>query len=43
MDAQEMLAALVSLEKKIKGQNQEEEIENNNFKGGFSERYARKK
>jgi len=43
MDAQEMLAALISLEGKIKGQNQEEETENSNFKGGFSERYARKK
>ena len=44
MDAQEMLAALVTLENKIKGQEViEEEKEDNNFKGGFSEKYARKK
>tara|TARA_R100001163_G_C4959516_1_gene123927 strand:+ start:254 stop:568 length:315 start_codon:yes stop_codon:yes gene_type:complete len=44
MDAQEMLAALVTLEAKIKGQEDVEEEEGeNNFKGGFSEKYARKK
>ena len=43
MDAQEMLAALVSLEAKIKGQINEEENQDNNFKGGFSEKYAKKK
>jgi hypothetical protein len=43
MDAQEMLAALVTLENKIKGQQEEEETIDNNFKGGFSEKYARKK
>tara|TARA_R100000700_G_scaffold40910_2_gene58423 strand:+ start:3665 stop:3973 length:309 start_codon:yes stop_codon:yes gene_type:complete len=43
MDAQEMLAALVTLENKIKGQKEEEEVLDNNFKGGFSEKYARKK
>ena len=42
MDAQEMLAALVTLENKIKGQKEEEEVLDNNFKGGFSEKYARK-
>ena len=34
MDAQEMLAALVSLEAKIKGQITEEETQETNFKGG---------
>lgn len=44
MDAQEMLAALITLENKIKGQNiEEEDNQDNNFKGGFSEKYARKK
>ena len=43
MDAQEMLAALVSLEAKIKGQITEEENQEANFKGGFSEKYAKKK
>ena len=43
MDAQEMLAALVSLEAKIKGQITEEENQDNSFKGGFSEKYAKKK
>tara|TARA_R100000008_G_scaffold26150_1_gene14234 strand:- start:20244 stop:20555 length:312 start_codon:yes stop_codon:yes gene_type:complete len=43
MDAQEMLAALVSLEGKIRGQEVDEEVNENNFKGGFSEKYARKK
>ena len=43
MDAQEMLAALVSLEAKIKGQINEEENQDNSFKGGFSEKYAIKK
>ena len=43
MDAQEMLAALVSLEAKIKGQITEEETQETNFKGGFSEKYAKKK
>tara|TARA_R110002012_G_scaffold268958_1_gene452981 strand:- start:1342 stop:1650 length:309 start_codon:yes stop_codon:yes gene_type:complete len=43
MDAQEMLAALVSLEAKIKGQINEEENQDNSFKGGFSEKYAKKK
>ena len=43
MDAQEMLAALVTLEGKIKGKQQEEEGIDNNFKGRFSEKYARKK
>ena len=43
MDAQEMLAALVTLEGKIKGKQQEEENIDNNVKGGFSEKYARKK
>ena len=43
MDAQEMLAALVSLEAKIKGQTTEEETQETNFKGGFSEKYAKKK
>jgi len=43
MDAQEMLAALIALEGKIKGQEIEEETKDNNFKGGFSEKYARKK
>ena len=43
MDAQEMLAALVTLKGKIKGKQQEEEGIDNNFKGRFSEKYARKK
>ena len=43
MDAQEMLAALVSLEAKIKGKITEEENQDNSFKGGFSEKYAKKK
>ena len=45
MDAQEMLAALITLENKMKGQKdmEEEDNQDNNFKGGFSEKYARKK
>ena len=45
MDAQEMLAALITLENKMKGQKdiEGEENQDNNFKGGFSEKYARKK
>ena len=44
MDAQEMLSALATLENKITGKEVEEEGNiDNNFKGGFSEKYARKK
>jgi antitoxin (DNA-binding transcriptional repressor) of toxin-antitoxin stability system len=43
MDAQEMLSALASLENKIVGKEIEEENNNNSFKGGFSEKYAKKK
>ena len=43
MDAQEMLAALVTLEGKIKGKQQEQENIDNHFKGGLSEKYATKK
>ena len=44
MDAQEMLSALAALENKIKGKEiEEEDNPNTNFKGGFSEKYAKKK
>tara|TARA_R100001015_G_C4576719_1_gene133881 strand:+ start:69 stop:401 length:333 start_codon:yes stop_codon:yes gene_type:complete len=43
MDAQEMLAALITLENKIKGEQIiEEEEGENNFKGGSAEQYASK-
>ncbi len=44
MDAQEMLSALAGLENKITGNHTEKENDtDNNFKGGFSEKYAIKK
>lgn len=45
MDAQEMITALVKLDKQINsGEDLDDEVSNeNNFKGGFSEKFAKKK
>jgi hypothetical protein len=45
MDAQEMITALVKLDKQINSdEDLDDEVSNeNNFKGGFSEKFAKKK
>tara|TARA_R100000329_G_scaffold135231_1_gene115512 strand:- start:1544 stop:1840 length:297 start_codon:yes stop_codon:yes gene_type:complete len=44
MDAQEMITALIKLEKQLQSDDVEEQVEDTgHFKGGFSEKFAKKK